>query len=147
MLKTCSGCGKEFNKTDGHNKCGKCRKLVPCPGCDSQKTRAAKLCKSCSSKGSTNNNWKGGRTYHKKGYVMVSILGKYKFEHVLVMEQVLGRQLLPNENVHHKNGIKDDNRLENLELWAKPQPAGQRVEDLVSWAKELLALYEPESLV
>lgn len=52
------------------------------------------------------------------------------------MEAMLGRALEPFENVHHKNGVRHDNRPDNLELWVRPQPAGQRPEDLVAWVVE-----------
>ena len=57
------------------------------------------------------------------------------------MENILGRELFPEERVHHKNGNRLDNDPSNLELWVVSQPAGQRVDDLVVWARKLLARY------
>jgi hypothetical protein len=98
--------------------------------------------------GASNGRWRGGRTRHKAGYVMVwapshprSGKGQYVFEHILVMEELLGRRLLPDESVHHRNGVRDDNRPENLELWTRPQPTGIRVADAIAWAREILVRY------
>ena len=86
------------------------------------------------------------RYIDKDGYVQVRQDGVTIAEHRAVMQVKLGRKLNKYENVHHKNGDRADNTLDNLELWSKFQPAGQRVEDKVAFAKEILRLYEPDSL-
>lgn len=93
--------------------------------------------------------WRGGRRYSPKGYVILFEPGHPNanksgnvFEHQKVMAEVIGRPLLPKETVHHKNGVKDDNLPGNLELWVSDHPSGQRVSDLVTWAKRILKTYD-----
>jgi len=90
--------------------------------------------------------WRGygiNRRINHLGYSMICGPGiskpsQYVLEHRYLMEQFLERKLNRNENIHHKNGVRSDNRLENLELWTTQQPSGQRVEDKISWAKDFL---------
>lgn len=87
-----------------------------------------------------------GRFITSNGYVRVRIPevqenGGWVLEHRYVMEQHLGRPLAGDENVHHLDGNRQNNSLDNLELWVKFQPPGQRVEDLVAYAKQLIERY------
>lgn len=109
-------------------------------------------CRSLAKRGEGSPHWKGGRIV-RNGYIWLSgyhghpnASSGHIAEHVLVMAEKLGRPLRRGESVHHKNGIRDDNRPGNLELWSVSQPAGARVEDKLTWAREFILMYRPEWL-
>ena len=87
-------------------------------------------------KGPASTSWKGGRAKDQHGYIWLRLPDHPNAnssgsvaEHRFVMAEALGRPLFPGENVHHKNGNRSDNRIENLELWATKQPSLQRRDD------------------
>ena len=123
--RTCQNCGKEFElrkfiKTGPRkgNSSGFSRQRY-CSGTCRNYARATK------------------KKFDRHGYVYTYLPGSTKKnrvqiqEHRLVMEGILGRRLTKNETVHHKNGIRHDNRPENLELWASRHGRGQRMSDIV----------------
>jgi hypothetical protein len=132
--KTCGACGAKVYKQ--------------------KSTKARKhYCNSCYKSGVSRANWKGGEYTKKDGYVMKlcpshprATHDGYVRKHILVMEESLKRPLYPKETVHHKNGMRGDNDINNLQLRNGFHPQGTEIEHIVPWAKEILRRYEPEAL-
>ena len=130
--KTCPACGQPFQTRWSRQEC--CSRS--CARAQHSKVRG-------------NGNWKGGVNKHASGYLKELAKGHpfadkngYVMQHRLVMERHLGRYLLQSERVHHKNGVRSDNRPENLELWSVGKdPAGQRAVDV---ARDRLQALTPE---
>lgn len=130
--KVCDGCGADFLPTPGTNR-GK-----PIRFCTNACSLKAAFRENPDRwKADRSHRWKGGKVV-RNGYVYVFCPGHHSFtgtknqyvpEHRLVMEKRLGRPLTSKENVHHINGVRSDNRDENLELWVVEQPPGARLSE------------------
>jgi hypothetical protein len=123
-IASCELCGGEFSGPYWHIK----RRRFCSPKCAGLAQRPALAAKA---KGSID----------KHGYVILSRLNSegdnpsyQQPEHRRVMEKAIGRKLGKYETVHHKNGRRHDNRLENLELWSSRHPKGQRAADVDIWS-------------
>lgn len=91
--------------------------------------------------GEGNIDAQGYKTITKRGHPnQMDAKGRIR-EHIFIMSEHLKRPLFKGETIHHKNGNRLDNRIENLELWNRGQPPGQRVEDRIKYYIEFLEQY------
>lgn len=143
--RTCSvECGNQLKRSDRNVVCQTCETIFERPH--------GKMQLFCSRSCAQTNRVRNGEFVREEGfkytsaagYITVKHQGAWVQQHRLVVEEKIGRKLLPSERVHHINGIRDDNRPENLELWlvkgnSKKDPAGQRQSDL---KEQFLALFD-----
>lgn len=141
----CTKCERGFIPSGRSLVCPKCRYYATKNLCGCGKTKAplSSQCVECEIDRRQKSKKPVTHVDSSSGYKRIYLAGKSIKEHKVVMEKMIGRPLVKGETVHHRNGVRDDNRPENLELWAKPQPTGIRAEDALKWAYETIDRYEP----
>lgn len=117
IIKICDNCGEPFHTYKCYEK--RNRKHRFC----------SKKCETEFKSKNTREHWNGGHIGNTTGYMYISIKGRQVEEHRLVMEKYLGRRLKTDEVVHHINGVKTDNRIENLQLMTRKEHAAHHSKD------------------
>jgi hypothetical protein len=119
-------------------RCGACGREHITYAANIRKATFTGLCRRCLHTGPASTTWRGGQV-DKNGYLYIKVYFDHPFysmanslgyiaEHRLVMAEFLGRPLMCAEIVHHKNGIKTDNQIENLELFVSPHEHGKALQ-------------------
>lgn len=164
-MRACIQCGDDFLPArSNYVRCVLCRinrasrrNTKTCLDCNNRIGPQANRCQGCSNKnmaGAGNHNYIGKKKT-VQGYVVLSDseskthpnaweCGEGIYEHIKVMSDFLGRPLIESEEVHHLNGIRNDNKIGNLELWTRSHPTGIRVEDMYEWAVGIVEQYRED---
>ena len=147
--KVCA-CGRPFKTRNKSTRCSRCAyqrkkeldaKTCEVEDCDRRIDRRSKRCVPHRIGTGRPELPIGSKRLESYGYVTVKTEDGWQREHSYVLAEKLGRPLGPGESAHHINGVRTDNRPENLELWVVRQPSGQRAKDLLAWAREIEATY------
>ena len=147
------GCGNKYKSADREQVCPVCGAVFERPHGKSR-TYCSRTCAMTGRyrKGQVRAHADGATINHSSGYVQEKQGGKWSMQHRIVMERAIGRKIRESERVHHKNGNRQDNRPENLELWtgvgtSKKDPPGVRLVDKMLDMIDSLTMEERQTVI